>query len=128
MGKRMRNAGIKPQLIISSPAVRAIATARLAAGEMEYPAEKIKQEKRLYHAGGDTFLEQLQSLADSFDHVMLVGHNPGLTEFANDLLNEEIGNIPTAGFVCGKLEIDSWKDAKWGCGKLESFDYPKKES
>jgi phosphohistidine phosphatase len=127
MGKRLRKSGIKPLLIISSPAARAIATARLAAEEMQYPPERIKQDKKLYHAGGDTFLAYIQSLDDSLDHVMLVGHNPGLTEFANDLLNADIGNIPTAGFVCGKLKIESWKEANWGCGKLETFDYPKKE-
>jgi phosphohistidine phosphatase len=127
MGKRLRKSGIKPQLIISSPAARAIATARLAAEEMQYPTEQIKQDKKLYHASGDTFLSCIQSLDDSLDHVMLVSHNPGLTEFADALLNADIGNIPTAGFVYGKLKIDSWKEAKWGCGEMESFDYPKKE-
>ena len=95
---------------------------------MQYPQERINQDKKLYHAGGDTFLATIQSLDDSLDHVMLVGHNPGLTEFADDLLNAGIGNIPTAGFVCGQLKIESWKEAKWGCGKLETFDYPKKEA
>jgi phosphohistidine phosphatase len=65
-------------------------------------------------------------LDDSVDVVMVVGHNPGLTEFANDLFDEEIANIPTAGIVGGQLNIHQWKEARWGCGEMILFDYPKK--
>jgi phosphohistidine phosphatase len=127
MGKRLRREGIAPNLICSSSAVRAITTARLVAGEVGYPVESIQQEKKLYHAGTEEILEFLKTIPPALDSVMLVGHNPGFTEFANDLLNEEIDNIPTAGVVGARLAIDSWKDARWGCGKLFLFEYPKKE-
>ncbi len=127
MGKRLRRAGVKPNLICSSSATRAITTARLAAEEMDYPAKSIREEKRLYHAGPDELLDFLHSLNDGVDTVMLVGHNPGLTEFANSLLDEEIDNIPTAGLVGAQLGVNSWKDVKWGCGKLTMNDYPKKD-
>ncbi|MBL7849258.1 MAG: histidine phosphatase family protein [Cyclobacteriaceae bacterium] len=127
MGKRLRREGILPNLICSSSAARAIATARLAAEEMNYPVKTIQQEKKLYHAGPEEILGFLRSLPPSLESVMLVGHNPGLTEFANDLLNEEIDNIPTAGVIGAKLSVDSWKEVKWGCGKMFLYDYPKKE-
>lgn len=126
MGKRMRKGGHKPDLICSSPAVRALTTAQKAAEEMEYPLKNIRKEKSLYHAGSETILSVIRQFSDEHDSAMIVGHNPGLTDFVNEIFNEEIGNIPTAGFVSGKLKIDSWAEAAWGCGKMEIFDYPKK--
>lgn len=127
MGKRLRHAGINPNLICSSSAVRAISTARLVAAELGYPAESIQQDKRLYHAGPEEILDVLRSIAPATDSVMLVGHNPGFTEFANDLLNEDIDNLPTAGVIGARLPIDSWKEARWGIGKMFLYEYPKKE-
>lgn len=126
MGKRLRKAGVKPQAIYSSEAVRALATARLAAEEMDVAAKDIHQTTKLYHAGPEAMLGFLHAVPDSLETVMLVGHNPGLTEFANDLLNEEIDNIPTAGFVGARLNIASWKDARWGCGTRFLYEFPKK--
>lgn len=126
MGKRLRKSGLMPELICSSPAVRAITTARMVASEMGF-SKAIQEEKKLYHAGSDRILEIVQGFPDSIESAMVVGHNPGFTEFANDLLNEEIANIPTAGVVGGRLKINSWKEAGWGCGKIFLFDYPKKD-
>lgn len=127
MGKRLRKEGISPRLICSSPAVRAITTAQRVAEELGYPIEEIRQEKKLYHAGPDEILEILRSMPTGIESVMLVGHNPGFTEFANDLFQAEISNLPTAGVIGGKLAIDAWKDAHWGCGKMMLYEYPKKE-
>ncbi len=127
MGKRMRKHGVKPDLICSSTATRAITTARKASEEMGYTLDDIQQTRKLYHAEGEEMLEFLRSIPESHESVMLVGHNPGFTEFANGMFNEEIANIPTAGIVGGRLEIDSWKEAKWGCGKMFLYEYPKKK-
>jgi len=127
MGKRLRKENVSPDLICSSPANRALATAQLVAGELGYKTKSIHEEPKLYHAGGDTILDVLHSLSDSHKAVMVVGHNPGLTEFANDLLNEEINNIPTAGFVSARLNINQWKEAHWGCGEMVLYEYPKKK-
>jgi phosphohistidine phosphatase len=58
---------------------------------------------------------------------MVVGHNPGLTEVANSLLDESISNISTTGVVGAQLNINSWKDTRWGCGEMIFFDFPKKK-
>jgi phosphohistidine phosphatase len=58
---------------------------------------------------------------------MIFGHNPGLTEFVNNLVNEDFDNIPTTGVVCCNLNVKRWKDVKWGCGVMEFFDWPKKK-
>ena len=127
MGKLLRKEGIIPQLIVSSPATRALATARIASSEIDYPTGKIKEEQKLYHASEDAILSIMKSLDDSLESVMVVGHNPGLTEFVNALLDEEIANIPTAGLVGARLNINHWQDARWGCGEMTLYEYPKKK-
>jgi len=127
MGKRLRKAETKISFIYSSPAARAIITARLVAEELSIPSASIYEEQRLYHAGPREMLAVVQTFSEEIDTAMVVGHNPGLTEFADELLNEDFGNIPTAGVVGAKLNVTTWKDVRWGCGKMEMYEYPKKE-
>ena len=126
MGKRLHKLEARPMLISSSPANRALATARHMADALHYPSTGIQEEQKLYHAGEETILEVVRSFDDKLDAAMIVGHNPGFTEFANDLLNEDIVNIPTAGVVAAQLPIKSWKDTDWGCGGMLFFEYPRK--
>lgn len=95
---------------------------------LEYPKEKIREERKLYHAGDAQIFDILKTIKDPNDVVMIYGHNPGLTDFANELLNESIMNIPTAGIVAGKLNIASWQEIKPGCGQLLFFDFPKNKT
>ncbi len=125
MGKLLKKKKIKPDILYSSPAVRALTTAKLISTELGYPENKIKTDRQLYHADEETLFNFLRTLSDDYDEVMLFGHNPGITEFANELLGENIVNIPTTGVVSGRLAIESWKDAKPGCGTLRFFDSPK---
>ncbi len=127
MGKRLKEKNIHPDLMVCSSAKRAYSTAKKIAKTLNYPKEKIKEDRTLYHAGEDTILSVIQELKDKHQTVLLFGHNPGLTDFVNTLMNEEgnIDNIPTCGIVAFKLQVDSWKDVCWGSGKMLFFDYPK---
>lgn len=126
MGKKLHKLDANPQLICSSPANRAIATARHIAAVLQFPVSAIREEQKLYHASEDSILSIIRLFPDNKDVAMVVGHNPGLTEFTNDLLDDDIPNIPTAGVVGAQLNIHSWKDADWGCGEMIFFEYPKK--
>ncbi|HEY9006650.1 MAG TPA: histidine phosphatase family protein [Ohtaekwangia sp.] len=127
MGKRLKEKDIHPDLIISSPAKRAYSTAKRIAEVLKYAKEKIKTKKSLYHADEEAILSLIQGLKDKYNSVILFGHNPGLTEFVNSFQDAEldIDNVPTCGVVAFQLNIDSWKDATWGKGKMLFFDYPK---
>lgn len=129
MGKRLREKHVTPDVMLSSPAERALTTCKELAKELHFSEEKIKTDKRLYHANEDQILKVVQELKDSprdsEEVVMIFGHNPGLTEFANALLNETIMNIPTCGVVYATLNIEHWKEARFGCGELVFFDFPK---
>ncbi len=112
--------------MLSSPAERALTTCKLIADIIGYQQSGIKTDKRIYHANEDQLLKILSEVNDKYESVMLFGHNPGFTDFANILFGENIMNIPTCGIVAGKLKIESWKQVSPGCGKLEFFDFPKK--
>ena len=126
MGRRIAAAGIRPSLIISSPAVRAWTTARLVAREISYPLEFLQREKDLYHAGLDTILDVVARQDTGFNNILIVGHNPGFTEFANHLVPGLTDNLPTCGVVSVNLESDDWNISQQLPGTLTYHDWPKK--
>jgi phosphohistidine phosphatase len=127
MGKRLKEKDIQPTLLLSSPAKRALSTAKRIAKVLKYPKDDIKTDRRLYHADEETMLTIVRELKEKQDVVMIFSHNPGLTEFVNSLMDGEldIDNVPTCGVVAFQFNFDSWKDVDWGKGKLLFFDYPK---
>ena len=127
MGKRLKEKDIRPDLILTSPAKRAFSTAKRIAKVLKYDKDGIKADKRLYHADEEVILSLVQGLKDKHNIVMVFGHNPGLTDFVNSFQSGEldIDNVPTCGVVAFELDIDSWKNAAWGKGKIKFFDYPK---
>ena len=127
MGKRLKEKDLVPDLMLSSPAARALSTCKIIADALNYPNEKIQTEMNLYHAVEEQILEQVNSLDDRYNVVFIFGHNPGLTDFVNSLTDNHLLNIPTCGVVACTLNINSWKDADLGKGKMLFFDYPKKD-
>jgi len=125
MGQQLRNRGLHPQLILSSPALRAITTARIVAAELGYEQESIQTDADLYHASPSTILRVLRNRGASCTDVMLVGHNPGLSDLANLIGDTSIDNIPTCGAFSVELYADSWDTLGNVAGHLDWFDYPK---
>jgi len=125
MGGLLRNHGIKPSLLISSPASRALATAKIFAGELGYPKKRIRTRKAMYEQQEDVLAEVARSVGDEYDDVMLVGHNPSMEEFARFLVEDFTAAIPTCGVVGIECGIDSWRELSKGKGKLLFFESPK---
>jgi phosphohistidine phosphatase len=127
MGKRLKKKNITADLLLSSPAKRALTTCQEIAAVLNYSPVKIKTERKLYHASEETILQVIKLCDDKHHVVMYFGHNPGLTDFVNQLTDTVIDNVPTCGIVACSLPIDSWKDLEWKQAKIEFFDYPKME-
>ena len=87
MGERLAKRDVKPDLILSSPAVRALRTAEIIAKKLDY-RRKIVVNERLYAVGADDLLDVIHRLGDKVERVMLFGHNPELTELAHRLSGE----------------------------------------
>jgi phosphohistidine phosphatase len=126
MARRLRERKLKPDLIITSPAVRALTTAQIFMRELHLPAAKLQQDERLYLASPKVVKEVIQELGGKAAHLMIVGHNPGLTEFADRVSAErDIDNMPTCAIYTLEFEIEDWSELKWDSGVNVDFDYPK---
>ena len=128
MGERLAARGDPPDLVVSSPAKRARKTAKLIARELDLPDEGLTWKEEIYLAETDMLLKVVRGLDDRFGHVMLVGHNPGLTELGNLLGDCGIENIPTCGVLCLDFDAESWKTVGPDSGTLVFYDTPKNPS
>ncbi len=128
MGERLFSAGVKPDCIVSSPAVRARKTAAYLAKKLGYPKKSIVVVDQIYAASIDTFFASVRAFDDNIERIIIVGHNPETTIFVNLLANCDIFNVPTCGVVAIQFDIDQWRDVQQGEGKLVFFDFPKKIS
>lgn len=126
MGRRLKEKDPHPDMVVSSPAERALSTCVIIAGKIDYSLHSIHTDSRLYHASEEQLLSIVRGFNDANDEIMIFGHNPGMTDFVNKLSHERVtDNIPTCGIVCMRLSIASWKDAGWGKGEVVFFDFPK---
>ena len=126
MGQALAARRIKPDLVVSSPAVRALSTAALVARELSYASADIVVEPAIYQADVPTLLAVVRALPDSAAAVLLTGHNPTFTEMANFLSPSPLsGEMPTAAVVCLRFQTDRWAEVKPGNAEFYFYDYPK---
>ena len=126
MGKLMADKKEVPDLILSSPANRAISTAKIFRSQLHLDKKTIVEEEIIYEAGLGNLIKIINNLSETYNSVMLFGHNPGLTYLANYLGDKSIDNIPTCGIVKITFDINSWDEVSDGSGKIVFFEYPKK--
>ncbi len=127
MGKRLARKNYHTDIIISSPAVRAITTAEIIASEICFDSNNILRETAIYEAGLDVLVNVVASIDDNYRHAILVGHNPGLTYLCNYLCDAQLDNMPTCSIAQIKFNTDTWKEISKHEGELVDFDYPKKK-
>jgi phosphohistidine phosphatase len=127
MGHRLKGRRLKPDRILTSPAVRALTTATIMARELGVSASKVHQDDRLYLTGAKDLMKVVQEFGGKSKHLMIFGHNPGMTEFADELSSERsIDNLPTCAVYTLEFEIKDWSELEWASGVNVDFDYPKK--
>jgi phosphohistidine phosphatase len=129
MGEWLKEQGLLPDLVISSPATRAIMTAKLVCAALGIDRQHIQLEKRLYDEGLIRVKSVLADCPATFRRVLLVGHNPELEELISYLVNAtEIPDVekvlPTSGLARLVLP-DDWSQLEKGSGELSSITYPK---
>lgn len=126
MARRLKERASKPDCVLTSPAVRALTTTTIMAREIGIAASKVVQDERLYLASPKELLKVIQELGGKASHLMVVGHNPGITEFADSLSSERsIDNMPTCATFTLEFDIADWRDLELGSGIHAEFDYPK---
>ncbi|MDX1628142.1 MAG: histidine phosphatase family protein [Fulvivirga sp.] len=124
MGINFQHKAYQFDIIVSSPAARAIKTASLIAEQIKYPTDKIHENPEVYEASVRTLLQVVNRLKDQWNTALLVGHNPAISYLTEYLTREEIGNITTCGVVIIEFEISSWSEVSEGTGDLVLYEYP----
>ncbi len=119
ISSELQQQGIKADTIISSPAKRAIKTARIFAENLNFNKKDILQIEDIYDGlTTSEFLELIHNLPEESETAFFFGHNPGFYYFVNNLLNRFDGDMPTCSTVAIDFEIDSWSEIKARTGNL----------
>jgi phosphohistidine phosphatase len=119
---------VEDVLLVSSPAKRAITTARLFALAAGMAEDRIQEEELIYQADARALLQIVRGLDDAWDHVVLVGHNPGFTDFINSATKHFIENLPTAGIAVLQYPVDHWADVGAAPAVLADLAVPAKKN
>lgn len=115
----------RPEVLVSSPATRALHTAMIFARTLNIPFSDITVDDELYMATSDALVSILNSLPDEVNSAMMFGHNPTITNFVNRCVDQRIDNVPTSGVVCLHFAEEHWSEVG-DRAELLYFDYPKK--
>lgn len=115
--------GACPQQIVSSPALRALVTARALAAATGLNADRIRVDDRLYAGGSRRLLELVAGLDESHSQVAVVGHNPELSDLGRHF-SAALSHLPSGGIAVLSFDADSWQEAVCRPATLESLDAP----
>ena len=127
MAHRLLDKKIKIDAFISSPAKRAKRTATIFAEAFKVEKDDIIFKERLYGAAEEIFYDTVKNAPKKANTIAIFSHNPGITDFANELTGTHIDNIPTSGVFAVKADCDSWEDFRDAKKEFWFFDYPKAE-
>ena len=126
MAQVFKQRGEPIDLLICSPAKRALTTARSFADALVIHKDHFLQDRAIYLADRTTLMRLVHAMPASAERVMLFGHNPGFTELLDHLSDAGVDNLPTCGLVRIDFAMEDWGLVAKHTGTLVWFDYPKR--
>ena len=125
IGEELVRLDVFPDLILSSPAIRAMNTAIIIARKLDFPLQRIRANESIYEASTYHLINLISNVEDSNETLMIFGHNPSFTSLINQLQDEALYNLPTCGVVSFELPINSWSEIAASNGKKVLELFPK---
>jgi len=127
IGDRLRQRGLGPELILTSPSLRTLQTAQLVATALDLPPSAIASERTLYLAEPAALLAAIGAQDAAIESLLVVGHNPGLTDLAHQLLPAfEVDDLPTGAVVALDYAAGTaWSEVEKATAHLAYYDFPK---
>ncbi|WP_033958674.1 SixA phosphatase family protein [Psychroserpens jangbogonensis] len=116
-----KNTSFTPDIIFSSPANRASSTCRIFMNILNYDDHILHIEDELYDFSGQNVIDFIAKIDDSYEKVMIFGHNHAFTSICNIFGDQFIDNLPTSGLVVINFDVTSWQNIKKGTTKLTIF-------
>jgi phosphohistidine phosphatase len=120
----LRRERISPDLIVSSPAKRALETALIFAEVLSFGGREIIIDGRIYEGGTIDLASVASGIPDENRTMLLFGHNPGISNFANFLSSRPVPEMPTCTVAGLRLDVKSWGKIERDCGELIFFRIP----
>ncbi len=127
VSEKLKLKKIAPDIIISSPAVRAVSTALIFARTLRYHFDRIILNEIVYDFSKDALLPLVHNIDDNYDVAMLVGHDPAFTYLLNDLTGKDYEKMPTASVAKISFGVKHWQKITPGKGKLGFLESPEKK-
>jgi len=124
MGSYLALRGIKPDLILSSCALRAQQTTDRLADKIAFEGKKYYL-RELYFTSVETMGEIISIQDDTVESMFIVGHNPYLHELVNTFIDEHISKFPSLGIIRIDFNTESWGSLTEVKGKIDFFIFPK---
>ncbi len=125
MAGRLKDMDVKPDALVSSPAKRARKTAQAFSDVLEIPKDRVIFREALYMASPETFHQEVSLLDDACNTIAIFSHNPGISEYANQLGVARIDEMPTCAMLAVTAPVSQWKDFRKARKEFWFFDYPK---
>ena len=126
ISKELNKKGIMPDAMISSPAKRALKTAKIFAGNLGFEKERIEENEDIYEGiTASEFIDLINDLPDNMNTAFFFGHNPGFHFFVSTLLNFYNEDMPTCATIGINFDTDNWKDIQAHTGSMEFRLIPK---
>ena len=128
VGHHLLKTGLIPQYIVSSPAFRAISTARIIAAEIAYPAELIETDMRIFEGGTDHLLTVIGETNECYNSMMIVGHNPAIDELYQSLSDLSQEEFQKSAVAILRFQSATWKELEKTKGRLLQYITPENSS
>ena len=122
MAERIESAGAVPEILVTSPSLRTLATANILSEHLRL--HKPSEDSRIYDASQQALLYVIGDFPDNHNFIALVGHNPGIAQLVH-YFTGEIREVSPGAVVLINFEFDSWKELTYDSGKLAWFSSPK---
>ena len=123
-GRYLSDKGFLPDRVICSNARRAISTVELIVEQVKFNTNDVELIPDLYNASVRTLLAMINNTSDEHSKLLVVGHNPTISYFAEYVSGEPIGTMSTAGIVFITFNVDSWEEVSQDVGKFIFYEYP----
>lgn len=125
MGRWIADSNVKPDIFISSPAARALKTAEIFAKQLGVNTASINQKQEIYDGGPRAYLSAINSVSEDFSYLILFGHNPDITYFAEYLSGANIGSMKKGGVAFIEFNNQKWEEISAKTGDLVLYKTPK---
>ncbi len=127
IARKLKLSSTLPDAIVSSPANRALHTALIFARVFEFPLAKLEISTLMYETSVDEILGFIRNFSNTKNQLMIVGHNPDVTQLVNHFIRKSVIEVPTTGVTTLQFSCDKWRDIAPENMEKYLFYFPSKE-